>query len=32
MASDVSDVETVVPSNALFQVDVNLDNLKDHLT
>jgi len=30
-ASDVSDVETVVPSNALFSVDVNIDNLKFHL-
>ncbi len=30
-ASEVSDVETVVPSNALFSVDVNLENLKDHL-
>ena len=30
-ASEVSDVETVYPSNALFSVDVNLDNLKDHL-
>lgn len=30
-ASDVSEVETVVPSNALFSVDVNLDNLNQHL-
>lgn len=30
-ASEVSDVETVVPSNVLFSVDVNLENLKDHL-
>ena len=28
---DVSEVETVIPSNALFHVDVNIDNLKDHL-
>ena len=30
-ADDVSEVETVVPSNALFSLDVNIDNLKDHL-
>ena len=30
-ASDVSEVETVVQNNALFSVDVNLDNLNDHL-
>ena len=30
-ADDVSEVETVIPSNTLFSVDINLDNLKDHL-
>lgn len=28
---ECSEVETVIPSNALFSVDVNIDNLKDHL-
>ena len=31
-ASDVSEVETVVPSSTLFSVDINLDNLKEHLS
>ena len=31
-AEDVSEVETVVPSNQLFSVDINLDNLKEHLS
>ena len=31
-ASDVSEVESVIPSNALFSVDVNLDNLNSHLS
>lgn len=30
-ACEISEVETVVPSQSLFQVDVNLDNLKEHL-
>ena len=30
-ASDVSEVETVVPTSKFFQLDVNLDTLKDHL-
>ena len=30
-ASEVSEVETVIQNNALFSVDVNLDNLNDHL-
>lgn len=30
-ASDVSDVETVKPSNILFSVDLNLENLQEHL-
>lgn len=28
---ECSEVETVIPSNTLFSVDVNIDNLKDYL-
>ena len=30
-ASEISDVETVIPNPTLFSVDINIDNLKDHL-
>mmetsp|Transcript_44672 Transcript_44672/g.59263 ORF Transcript_44672/g.59263 Transcript_44672/m.59263 type:complete len:102 (-) Transcript_44672:728-1033(-) len=30
-ASEASDIETVKPSNVLFSVDVNLENLQMHL-
>ena len=30
-ASETSEIENVVPESALFSVDVNLENLQQHL-